>query len=156
MTSQFILDENVVILAQKGEDARGHLDPVCADLVASIIEICHTIVVDDVLWGKYLSQLDILANQLPGIGPHLIRLLKGATQMPGKIEGFGRTASSFEGEGDIPPGSVKDTYLVRLAVESGAILVTADGPLSEGLESSGIQFTYGLQVTSPEEALTIL
>ena len=156
MTSSFILDENVVILAQKGEDDHGNDNLVCSDLVAQIIEICHTIVVDDVLWDKWFDQLNRPEHQLPQMGPHLLRILWNALRISNKIKGIGRTSPSFKDEGKIPIGSQKDTYIVRLAVESGAILVTTDGPLREGLESSGIQSTYGLEIVSPVEALTNL
>ncbi|MCE2458700.1 MAG: hypothetical protein J4G14_12960 [Dehalococcoidia bacterium] len=57
MTPRFILDENIVILAQQGLDEYGSPNPRCADLIQQIIEICHTLVVDDVLWDKYAEQL---------------------------------------------------------------------------------------------------
>ena len=66
---------------------------------------------------------------------------------------MGHTAPSFDEEGSILPGSIDDTYIVRLAVESGAILVTTDGALRDDLRESGIQDTYGLTVVSPDEAL---
>lgn len=156
MTTRFILDENVVILAQKGEDDHGNKDINCLDLVTSIIEICHTITVDDVLWEKYDEQLNRASNQIPQVGAYLMSLLWNALMMPNKIEGTGHIAPAFNEELLIPPGSTKDTYIVRLTVETGAILVTTDGPLRQGLESSGIQSTYGLTVVSPEEALTNL
>ena len=118
--SRFILDENVVILAQLGEDDHGNKDPACSDLVASIIEICHTIVVDDILWDKCFEQLNRPANQLQRMGPHLLRILLDALRIPGKIEGIGRTAPPFEREGDIPSGSLDDAHVVRLAVATGA------------------------------------
>ena len=63
---------------------------------------------------------------------------------------------TFAGEEDIPQGSKDDTYIVRLAVESGAALVTADEPLREDLATSGIQARYNLRVLSPEGALAAL
>ena len=57
MTPSFILDENIVILAQQGLDEYGNPNSGCANLIQQIIEICHTLVVDDVLWDKYVEQL---------------------------------------------------------------------------------------------------
>ena len=57
MTPQFILDENVVILAQRGENDEGRLDSTCLDLIHQIIDICHTIIVDEALWNQYQIQL---------------------------------------------------------------------------------------------------
>ena len=156
MTPRFILDENVVILAQQGLDEHGNSSPACADLILRIIEICHTIVVDDVLWFKFDVQLNNPSYHDPELGPFLIRVLWDALTIAEKVDGFGHTASAFYNEESIPPGSQDDTYLVRLAVETRAILVTTDTPLRDDLNSCGIQSTYGLTVVSPEDALGML
>ena len=153
MTTRFILDENVVILAQRGLDENDAPSPVCSDLVQQIIEICHTIVVDDVLWDKIVGQLYRPGHYDPQLGPHLIRVLWNALTIPEKVDGLGRTSPAFDGEESIPPGSRDDTHIVRLAVESQAILVTTDGNLRDDLEASGIQSAHGLTVVSPEEVL---
>ena len=155
-TPSFILDENVVILAQQGQDEYGNTNPVCADLVQRIIEICHTIVVDEVLWQKYDRQLNIFDHHRPNAGPFLIRALYDALMVSGKVDGIGRTAPILDDEESIPTGSKDDTYLVRLAVESGATLVTTDEALRDDLESCGILSKYGLTVVSPEDALGLL
>ena len=46
MTRQFILDENVIILAQRKADPQGNYDATCLNLIDRIIEICHSIVID--------------------------------------------------------------------------------------------------------------
>ena len=156
MTPRFILDENIVILAQRGLDEYDNPNLDCAALVHQIIDICHTIVVDDTLWDRFDEQLNHLAYQPAGQGPVLLRVLWNALARPGKVDGLGHTAPPFNDEGSIPPGSSDDTYLVRLAVETGAILVTTDRPLREDLQTSGIQSAHGLTVVSPEEALETL
>ena len=75
MTTHFILDENVVILAQLGTDDQGDPSLACFDLIRRIIEICHPIVVDDVLWNKYIDQLNRPRNQVPQSGPSMVRVL---------------------------------------------------------------------------------
>ena len=57
MTERFIIDENVAILAQKVENAHGEADNTCRQLVDNIIEICHSLVFDGVLWDKIYQQL---------------------------------------------------------------------------------------------------
>ena len=156
MNPRFILDENIVILAQQGLDEYGNVNPVSADLVQQIVEICHTLVVDDVLWDKYDEQLNRLGYHHPNMGPFLIRTLYGALTVPEKVDGLGRIAPAFDDEGLIPAGSRDDTYLVRLAVETGATLVTTDGALQDDLTSCGILSKYGLTVVSPEDALGLL
>ena len=54
----------------------------------------------------------------------------------------------------IPQGSHDDVPMVRLAVESRATLVTTDQALIEDLNSCGVQEKYGLQVLSPDQALS--
>ena len=153
---RFILDENVVILAQQGLDEYGNPSPVCADLIQQIIEICHTIVVDDALWFKLDDQLNSPGYNHPELGPFLVRVLWNALTIPEKVDGLGTTTPPFTDETSIPPGSQDDTYLVRLAVETRAVLVTTDAPLRQDLESSGIRSEYNLTVVPPEEALGLL
>ena len=156
MTPRFILDENVVILAQQGLDKYGNTNPACADLIQKIIEICHTIVVDDVLWDKYIEQLNHPGYHHPNLGPFLIRSLWNALTVSEKVDGLGHTAPIMDAEGSIPSGSQDDAYLVRLAVEKEATLVTTDGPLRDDLVSCGILSKYSLNVVSPEDALKLL
>ena len=156
MNPRFILDENIVILAQQGLDEYGNVNPVSSDLVQQIVEICHTLVVDDVLWDKYDEQLNRPGYHHPNMGPSLIRALYNALTVPEKVDGLGRIAPVFDDEGLIPAGSQDDTYLVRLAVETGATLVTTDGALQDDLTSCGILSKYDLTVVSPEDALGLL
>lgn len=155
MTPSFILDENIVILAQQGLDEYENPNPRCADLIQQIIEICHTLVVDDVLWDKYVEQL-----YRPGYhhnqSPFLILSLYNALTVSGKVDGLGHTAPTMDDEGSIPSGSQDDAYLVRLAVETGAILITTDGALRDDLKSCGILSKYDLTVVSPEDAMGLL
>jgi len=156
MTPSFILDENIVILAQQGLDEYGDLNPRCADLIQQIIEICHTLVVDDILWDKYVEQLHRPGYHHPNMGPFLVRVLYNALTIPEKVDGLGHTASIMDDEGLIPSGSQDDAYLVRLAAETGAILVTTDGALRDDLESCGILSKDDLTVVSPEDAMGLL
>ena len=155
---RFILDENVVICAQTGVNDQGEPDATCANLVNSIIRICHTIVVDVGLFGRYYSQLNQARHLPTATGAPFLPVLRSAIQVANKIDGLGRPdASPFPEEGSIPQGSQDDLAVtVRLAIETGAILVTTDGPLIQDLESSGIQATYGLEVLTPQETLDLL
>ena len=154
MTRQFILDENVIILAQRKEDPQGNFDATCVNLIDQIIEICHTIVIDVGLWGKYQQQLSRISTV--GMGPpNLFHLLQGARQRDGKLR-FWPNSPPFPEETNIPQGSQDDKEIVRLAVATGATLVTTDNPLITDLASSGIAESYQLQVVTPEDALTLL
>ena len=154
MTRQFILDENTLILAQKQESDRGEYDLTCLHLLNQIIEICHPMVVDYALWGKYQSQLSGLTETSPGY-PHVLSILQRALQIDRKII-FQPNAPAFPEEAHIAQGSQDDVEHVRLAVATGATLVTTDNPLITDLASSGIAESYQLQVVTPEDALTLL
>ena len=154
MTRQFILDENVIILARRKADPQGNYDATCVHLIDRITEICHTIVIDVNLWDKYQRQLGRIPTA--GLGPpNLFHLLQGARQRAGKLS-FRPNAPKFPEETDIPQGSQDDVEHVRLAVASGATLVTTDNPLIQDLQSSGVTERYQLQVVTPEQALPLL
>ena len=155
MTQRFILDENVFICAQLETNVYGDTDPTCLELLQRILDICHPIVFDSVLYEKIQSQLNDPGHQRQGFGAALLRTLALAGARPGKLE-YGSESPPFTEETDIPQGSQDDKFIVRLAVETGATLVTADEALRDDLAVSSIQVRYGLQVVSPLEALGLL
>ena len=160
MTSRYILDENVVIFAQNGLDERNHPSRICSDLVDQVLNgPLLALVVDDVLWSKYVDQLYDPAYQHADLGPHLMTKLWEALQVDGKVVGRGHTAPPFPEEDDIPHGSQDDKFIARLAVEEAGretTLVTTDRPLRNDLAACSIQTRYALNVLSPEGALTAL
>ena len=155
MTQRFILDENVFICAQLETNVNGEPDSTCLELLQQILDICHPIVFDDVLYGKIQRQLNPPPNQRRGFDSAILRTLGQALARPGKLE-YRETAPPFPEEADIPQGSRDDKFIVRLAVESGATLVTADEALRDDLAACSIQTRYGLTVQSPEGALANL
>ena len=154
MTQRFILDENIVILAQKLENEREEPDPTCRELIDKIIEICHSIVFDLPLWDKCYRQLAELRDYDPHGARSILRIMFLASEVAGKLERH--DAEEFPEEADIPQGSQDDIPVVRLAVKTRATLVTTDESLREDLNSCGVQERYGLKVLSPGEALTTL
>ena len=155
MTQRFILDENVFICAQLETDVYGESDSTCLELLQRILDICHPIVLDAELYQRVHSQLNQPAHQRRGLGAALLRTLASAGNRPGKLD-FTEEPPPFLEETDIPQGSQDDKFIVRLAVESGAALVTADEALRDDLPSSSIPTRYGLSVLSPEDALATL
>lgn len=154
MTLRFILDENVVILAQERIDDHGRPDQTCFDLLDGIIKICYPIVSDSNLWGKYHHQLSNRPIASPG-SPHVLAILASALRREGKID-WQANASDFPDETAIQQHGPGDVEIVRLAVATGAILVTTDYPLLTDLETAGIRERYNLQVVSPDAALPLL
>lgn len=160
MTTRYILDENVVIYAQRGLNEYDEPNLDCRYLFERIAdEDGRTFVVDDVLWGKYDDQLYNPAHFDSERGP-LVRIrLWELMRRIGKIDGLGHTAPPFPEEGDIPQGSRDDVFIVRLAVEESGkdtALVTTDRPLRDDLATCSIQTRYALSVLSPEGALAAL
>ncbi len=160
MTSRFILDENVVIYAHRGLNEYDEPNLDCRNLFERIAnEDDRTFVVDDVLWGKYDHQLFNPVYFDSERGPFLRIRLWELLRREGKVEGLGHSAPPFPEEIDIPPGSLDDKFIVRLAVEEAGrdtALVTTDQPLRDDLASSSIQARYRLNVLSPEGALASL
>ena len=155
---RFILDENVIISAQTGLNHRDEPDPTCSNLVNSIIRICHTIVIDVALYGKYLQQLNQRRHRPTTFGTPMQPVLSSAIRVTGKYDRFDRaSAPPFDGEETIPQGSQDDVQVsVRLAVQTKATLVTADGPLREHLAASDLEELRALHVVTPQEALGLL
>ena len=160
MTSRYILDENVVIYAQRGLNEYDEPNLDSRELFEGIAnEDDRTFVVDDVLWAKYDDQLYNPVFAHPERGPFVRIRLWELTRRIGKIDGLGHTAPSFPEEVDIPQGSQDDRDLVRLAVEESGkstALVTTDRPLRDDLAACSIQDRYGLRVLSTEGALGLL
>ena len=152
MTQRCILDENVVILAQRGQNERGERDLTCQELITRIIRICHSIVFDPILREKYLRQLNRIRTGETQDDFRVLSTIVNASRVEGKVI-MRPVASPFAEEVSIPQGSQDDVELVRLAVETRAILVTADSPLRNDLNSCGVQEAYDLQILSPDEAL---
>ncbi len=155
MTQRFILDENVFICAQLETNVYGDPDSTCLELLQQILQICHPIVFDSVLYEKIQHQLNQSTHQQRGFDSAILRTLGQALVRPGKLE-FRGEAGEFPDENDIPQGSQDDKFIVRLAVESGATLVTTDRPLRDDLASCSIETRYTLNVLSPEGALASL
>ena len=156
MTQRFILDENVFICAQLETNVHGEPDPTCLDLLQGILDICHPIVFDSVLYEKIQHQLNQPAHQHRGFDSAILRTLGQAIFRPARKLEYLDESPPFDGETDIPQGSQDDKFIVRLAVESGATLVTADEALRDDLASSSIQTRYVLNILSPERALAAL
>ena len=163
MPLRFIPDENIIILAQKQQDDRGAADPTCLRLVQGILSTPRAfMVVNPFLWRKYLKQLNGLPHHSI-IRPHLLSVLTRAGIGPPNDAGqwvykvtLLPNAPDFPEETAIQQHGSRDVQIVRLAVATGAILVTTDQPLREDLAATGIAEKYGLQVVSPNDALHLL
>lgn len=154
MTQQFILDENVIILAHKQQDDHGVPDRACRNLLERIIDICHPIVVSPGMMEKYSEKVSALPKSSPDTS-HVLATLASAWRRADKVDNQ-PDAVPFPEESAIHRYGWRDVEIVRLVVATGAILVTTDRRLLEGLETTGIRERYNLQVVSPDDALNLL
>ncbi len=83
----------------------------------------------------------------------LLPVIYNAVSIEGKVDIRAINAAPFPEEGNIPQGSQDDLEAVRLAVETGATLVTTDESLRHDLNACGVQEKYHLRLLSPSEAL---
>ena len=163
MIRRFIPDENIIILAQKQQDDRGTANLTCLQLVQGILgNPCAFIGVDNILRRQYQSQLNRLPHQSI-VPPHLLSVFARAGIGPPNDAGqwvykvtLLPNAPAFPEETAIQQHGPGDVEIVRLAVATGAILVTTDQPLLSDLETAGIRERYNLQVVSPDAALPLL
>lgn len=163
MTLRFIPDENIVILAQQQRDDRGSVDTTCLRLVHRILDTPRAFMgLDHFLWSRYQSQLNGLPHHSI-VQPRLLSVLARAGIGPPNSSGqwiykvtLLPNAPAFPEETVIQRHGCGDVQIVRLAVATGAILVTTDQPLREDLAATGIAEKYNLQVRSPSAALNLL
>ena len=95
MMRRYILDENVLIFAQEEVNENGEEDLTCSNLLTAIINICHTLVVDPYLWGRYVHQLNQRRHLHYQHGPFLLRTLAEAFQREAKVELLYEDAPGF-------------------------------------------------------------
>lgn len=146
MRYSFLLDENVLHHAVKGVDQYDNPDETAGELIRALVRVCHTIAIHLVLYEKYLKHLQELFRVRPPHQEPLIfvnQLMKNAAK---------RTLE-YSDLPELPAGvgiPRKDIPIVRAALISRPIIVTADGELRESIKRQPI---LGLTVLSPKEAL---
>jgi hypothetical protein len=149
MKNTFVIDEDVFLFAQKGEDDKGNLDVTAIKLVLDIFYNCHSIVIDDILWGKYCHKMAALQKNSKLLGVNILGLIRQGFSNPNKGKWI-QNVRTIDCESTIPED---DRYLVRLAVSAGAILVTDDDPLRDSVQKSCLSKRYKLMVLPPIEAI---
>jgi hypothetical protein len=153
-----LLDENIVILACKLESDRGAADTTCLDLIRTILENCHALIVSGPIWDKYCSQLKALESQAIQLTPGIMRILSALLSDLRKASEFLADhelvhVPEIIGLGGVDEG---DILFVRAAASvHGSILVTSDGPLIRALRTHRIDRSYGFALLSPPEALNL-
>lgn len=149
MKKTFVIDEDVFLFAQKGEDDKGNVDITASKLVHDIFYNCHAIAVNYQLEKKYSQKMSALQKSGKLIGVNILGLIHQAFSNPNKGKWI-QDVRKIECEGEIPKD---DLYLVRLAVNTGAILVTDDDHLKASIEKSCLMKRYNLTVLFPADAI---
>jgi len=148
MTNRFVLDENVIVSADTLVDENGNDDASSLNLLTSIITICHSIVVDELLIKKYMKKFKQLEMDSRGVrSPVVVRLIVSLQSNSSKYQ-VETGVPALKGEEELPED---DRPLVRLATFAQATLVTIDRRLIEKLNSTGLIKKYKIEVATPRE-----
>jgi hypothetical protein len=156
MKQHFVLDENIIVLAQRAEDERGRPDPACLELLLAIESNCHALVIGQSFWERYGGQVKRLQRRRVPLIPRVMAIIQSLLVNREKDTSFlaDHELVLIE-ELDLLPGvDVGDRDFVRAAATvPGAILVTTDGRLATAITARGIDQRFGFRVLSPREAL---
>jgi hypothetical protein len=142
----FLLDENIIEFAQKGQDAYGNEDYACATLIHIIAQNCHKVVIDSYLKECYRKKLK--NSRQPG-GMMIIKLINFFIANSDK-HAIPSVIIDLPYEDQIP---TDDVPIVKRAVSMGAILVTSDVRLQEKIKKAKKPRNHNLKVLNPKEAI---
>jgi hypothetical protein len=155
MKRHFVLDENIIILAQEQRNDRGERDSTCLDLLTRIADNCHSFVLTSAAWAMYAAQIKRLQLQGIPLTPRVLAIVRSMLADATKDTRYADNELP-----DIPdlaglPGVDKgDALFVRIAASlPGSILVTTDGPLTRAIAQHGLDQHFGFVFRSPAEAL---
>lgn len=154
---QFVLDENIVIYAKRGQNSMGQRDTSCLELIVAIERHCHGLVMGDSFWGLYSSQIN---HRFGGdvIEPRIMPVLRMLLVNLRKNHVFVREEDMpvIHGLDNLPDVNVGDRRFVRAAAAApGSILVTEDWPLRRTLEVHGVPERFNFKVLTAREALPL-
>jgi len=142
----FLLDENILLHAIRAVDRHNNRDETAARVILTIVEVCHSIVIHHEVMVRYIRKLNGLKGERsPFLSPSYLfsQLLK-------------RSDKQILQYDDLPPlptgvkVPAEDEYLVRAALISRPLVVTADEELYGAIRSQPV---LGLEVLWPNEAV---
>lgn len=144
MTTRYILDENIIELAAKGENDEGNSDFTCLTLILDILKKCDILYCSTKLLEIYRKKLKKMESNMIRSASTTAKLIKHMITQ-GKIK-VTDDSPKINNEEDLPSD---DVYLVRLAVHTKSILVSTDSPLKE--KSRDILMSYNIKIVHPSE-----
>lgn len=146
MRLTFLLDENILLHAIRAVDRHNNRDETAARVILTIVEVCHSLVIHNDVMVRYIKKLnEVKHERSPFLSPSYVfnQLLKRSD----------KRILQYDDLPTLPEGCTlprKDEYLVRAALISRPLLVTADEELYGAIRS---QPMLGLEALSPQEAL---
>ena len=149
MKHRFVLDVMVVYFAIEEKDDRGEADQTCAELIRLIGANCHSIMVDRVLADKYWAHVGKLFGKPPLLTPtsfFITQVLANSS----KLIRENAEAPELPAGVDVPR---EDEYVVRAALISNSIVVTAERKLLNAINSRAADLR--LKAVTPAEALEL-
>lgn len=148
MKHSFLLDENILYHAVRGVDRRDRPDTTSAELLLRIAENCHHICLDQQLLTRYWRHLQRLVDEpAPAFQPlnFILEFLHNSA----------KAHVDYHEPPDLPDEITvprEDTYVVRAALLTKSVLVTADDELRNSVNNQG---ELGVRALTPSEALEL-
>ncbi len=147
MRHRFLLDENIIYHAIRGVDRHDNPDRTATRLILAIVKICHSLVVHNDILVRYVRILERLKHdRAPHLDPgYFFNLL---------FKRADKRTIDYDALPELPPDCMvprKDEYLVRAALVSHPLLVTADEALYDAVKKNP---ELAIEVLWPDEALT--
>ena len=141
MKQRFVLDENILHLAESGTNERGEKDLSSTRLLDEIAKRCHATAVDDAIFRKYMQKA-------AGF-PRVISLLSQMWRDQRKFI-YCQHVPAAPHEDQLPR---KDVLFVRVAILTQALLVTTDQPLIDSFVKLSIPPESSFAIIRPEAAV---
>ena len=148
MKHRFLLDENILHHGIKGVDRHDNPDLAATTVLRLIGANCHTIVINLELLTRYKTQLQKLARErAPVFEPaRFVREL---------LHNSDKRSLEYDDPPELPTGVTvprKDIHIVRAALVSKPLVVTADEDLWKSINT---QKVLGLTALTPHEAMPL-
>jgi predicted nucleic acid-binding protein len=145
----FVLDENVLIAACKGRNAKNEEDYSSSTLFLQIAQNCHRIAWNDRLKGKYIEKSEILKTNKD------FNLFMKAYKILFHLMTKAEKNLQNENYLDCGPDLEDDKHVISLAVFTNGILVSEDGRLMKRLLDKGLIPKYDIKIVEPKEAVLL-
>lgn len=126
MRHKFLLDENILYHAILGVDRFEKPDDTATRLILTIVRVCHSLAIHDVVRVIYIKKLNELKHVRPRHLPPAYLFNQLLNRSDKRTFEYEDLPALPEGCSDIPR---KDRYLVQAALISHPLFVTADEPL---------------------------